>query len=153
SRRKSLRVSRRAFWDSVANASFICDCAATCAACSSSTRRRASASSAASRARSATSRCRAASATAAVTAAPNRNASARDTGIVYGVGCVFHSVGENGDRGGHTEKRLTATPVPISTETVENTPDPFRYHRQTILPEFGVEGQQRLRAGRVLIVG
>jgi adenylyltransferase/sulfurtransferase len=29
----------------------------------------------------------------------------------------------------------------------------LRYHRQTILPELGIEGQQRLGDGRVLIVG
>jgi adenylyltransferase/sulfurtransferase len=28
-----------------------------------------------------------------------------------------------------------------------------RYHRQTILPEFGEAGQRRLRAGRVLLIG
>ena len=37
--------------------------------------------------------------------------------------------------------------------TVENRPLPSRYHRQMILPELGVEGQQRLGEGRVLIVG
>ena len=36
---------------------------------------------------------------------------------------------------------------------MENRPVPLRYSRQTILPGFGVEGQQRLHAGRVLIVG
>ena len=29
----------------------------------------------------------------------------------------------------------------------------LRYSRHTLLPEFGVEGQARLKAGRVLIVG
>ena len=28
-----------------------------------------------------------------------------------------------------------------------------RYHRQSILPQIGVEGQRRLRAARVLVVG
>lgn len=32
-------------------------------------------------------------------------------------------------------------------------PDLDRYHRQTLLPGFGEEGQQRVRAARVLIVG
>jgi molybdopterin/thiamine biosynthesis adenylyltransferase/rhodanese-related sulfurtransferase len=38
----------------------------------------------------------------------------------------------------------------VETEPV---PVPFRYHRQMILPELGIEGQRKLRAGRVLIVG
>jgi adenylyltransferase/sulfurtransferase len=36
---------------------------------------------------------------------------------------------------------------------VETEPVPFRYHRQMILPELGIQGQRKLRAGRVLIVG
>jgi adenylyltransferase/sulfurtransferase len=32
-------------------------------------------------------------------------------------------------------------------------PEQERYSRHTLLPEFGVEGQERLKAGRVLIVG
>jgi adenylyltransferase/sulfurtransferase len=32
-------------------------------------------------------------------------------------------------------------------------PELERYSRHTLLPEFGVEGQERLKAGRVLIVG
>jgi molybdopterin/thiamine biosynthesis adenylyltransferase/rhodanese-related sulfurtransferase len=36
---------------------------------------------------------------------------------------------------------------------VETEPVALRYHRQMILPEVGAEGQRKLRAGRVLIVG
>src|SRR5579863_2532480 len=45
------------------------------------------------------------------------------------------------------------TPVPEPARTVETAPVPLRYHRQMILPEVGIEGQRKLRAGRVLIVG
>jgi adenylyltransferase/sulfurtransferase len=41
----------------------------------------------------------------------------------------------------------------VTPQTVENRPDPLRYHRQTILPEFGEAGQRKLHAGRVLLVG
>jgi molybdopterin/thiamine biosynthesis adenylyltransferase/rhodanese-related sulfurtransferase len=44
------------------------------------------------------------------------------------------------------------TPVP-NRRIVETEPVPLRYHRQMILPEVGIEGQRKLRAGRVLIVG
>ena len=45
------------------------------------------------------------------------------------------------------------TSVPATLESVEKTPVPLRYARQTALPEFGEEGQARLTEGRVLIVG
>ena len=42
---------------------------------------------------------------------------------------------------------------PPTPDPVEKTPVPLRYTRQTALPEFGEQGQARLAAGRVLIVG
>jgi sulfur-carrier protein adenylyltransferase/sulfurtransferase len=48
--------------------------------------------------------------------------------------------------------------APVSTTTepaaVELTPDDFqRYSRHLILPEVGVDGQRKLKAGRVLLIG
>jgi len=31
--------------------------------------------------------------------------------------------------------------------------EPFRYNRQTILPEIGVSGQEKLKNARVLVIG
>jgi molybdopterin/thiamine biosynthesis adenylyltransferase/rhodanese-related sulfurtransferase/molybdopterin converting factor small subunit len=47
-------------------------------------------------------------------------------------------------------------PVSATTETaaVDLTPDEFkRYSRHLILPEVGVEGQRKLKAGRALLIG
>ena len=38
-------------------------------------------------------------------------------------------------------------------ETHEPNPPPGRYHRQTLLPQIGARGQERLRTSRVLLVG
>jgi molybdopterin/thiamine biosynthesis adenylyltransferase/rhodanese-related sulfurtransferase len=54
-------------------------------------------------------------------------------------------------RGQRSEVRQTAR---IKMIPVSLSPDELlRYSRHTLLPEFGLEGQERLKAGRVLVVG
>jgi sulfur-carrier protein adenylyltransferase/sulfurtransferase len=48
---------------------------------------------------------------------------------------------------------MTGTATGVATDTTLTRDEVLRYSRHLILPEFGVEGQQKLKAARVLLVG